>query len=93
MVIQLAVYGDVASAVATLDHVLVPAGERWNSALATPDPPSAESDVTTKVPLMTALDAGAITDPVGAVLSTRTLAIVADVNVLPTLSVVTTRTS
>ena len=93
MVIQLAVYGDVVSAVATLDHVLVPAGERWNNALATPDPRSAESEVTTTVPLMMADDAGAVTDPVGTVLSTRTLAMVADVKVLPTLSVVMTRRS
>ena len=42
---------------------------------------------------MIAPDAGAVTDPVGAVLSTRTLAMVADVKVLPTLSVVMTRRS
>ena len=90
---QLAVYGDVVSAAATLVHVFVPAGERWNCALATPDPPSAESDVTENVPLMMAPDAGAVTDPVGAELSTRTLAMVGDVKVLPTLSVVMTRRS
>ena len=90
---QLAVYGDVVSAVATFVHVLVPAGERWNSALATPEPASAESEVIAKVPLMMADDRGAVTDPVGAVLSTRTLAIVAEVKALPTLSVVMTRRS
>ena len=81
------------SAAATLVHVLAPAGERWNSALATPDPPSAEFAVTVNVPLMLADAAGAVIDPVGAVLSTRTLAMVADVKALPTLSVVITRRS
>ena len=37
--------------------------------------------------------AGAVTAPVGAVLSTRTPVTSADVNVLPDLSVVTTRRS
>ena len=37
--------------------------------------------------------AGAVIDPVGAVLSTRTLAIVAEVKTVPTLSVVMTRRS
>ena len=49
--------------------------------------------MTATVPLMMADDAGAVTDPVGAVLSTRTLAMVAEVKVLPTLSVVMTRRS
>jgi hypothetical protein len=45
------------------------------------------------VPLTNAVAAGAVIDPVGAVLSMRTLAIVGEVEVLPTLSVATTRTS
>ena len=81
------------SAAATLAQVLVPAGDRWNCTLATPLPVSAESDVDIviaprRIPLV-----AAVTAPVGAVLSTRTLAIVADVNVFPTLSVVITRRS
>ena len=90
---QLAVYGAVVSAAATFVQVLAPAGDRWKSTLATPEPPSAESDVTVKVPLMIALGAGAVIDPAGAVLSTRTLAMTPDVKALPTLSVVITRRS
>ncbi len=94
MVTQLAVNGDAVSAAATFVQVSAPAGERWKSALATPDPPvSAEFAVTTDVPLMFAAAAGAVIDPEGAVLSTRTLAIAADVATLPPLSVATTRRS
>jgi hypothetical protein len=65
-----------------------------NDAEATPEPVSAEFDETvTAFPRTLALAAGAVTEPVGAVLSTRTFVIRADVNVLPTLSVVTTRRS
>ena len=65
MVTQLAVYGEVVSAAATFVQVLAPAGERWNSALATPEPASAEFEVSVNVPLMVALAAGAVTAPVG----------------------------
>ena len=71
-----------------------PAGERWNCAFATPEPPSAEFELTvTAFPVTFALAAGAVTAPVGFVLSTRTLVISAEVKVLPTLSVVITRRS
>ncbi len=71
-----------------------PAGERWNCAFATPEPPSAELEETvTAAPRTLALAAGAVTEPVGFVLSTRTLVTSALVNVLPALSVVTTRRS
>ncbi len=90
---QLAAYGAVVSAVATFVHTPAPAGERWKSALATPDSPSAELEVTLSVPLTIAEDAGDAIKPVGAVLSTRTAAIAADVSTLPTLSVVIMRRS
>ena len=71
-----------------------PAGERWNAAEATPEPPSAELEETvTAAPRTLALAAGAVTEPVGFVLSTRTLVTRAEVKVLPTLSVVITRRS
>ena len=47
----------------------------------------------TEAPRTFAAAAGAVTAPVGFVLSTRTLAIVAEVKVLPALSVVITRRS
>jgi hypothetical protein len=65
----------------------------WNSAEATPEPASAESDETvTADPVTFELADGAVTEPVGAVLSTLT-ATGADVVWLPTLSVVMTRRS
>ena len=71
-----------------------PAGERWNCAFATPEPPSAEFELTvTAAPPTFALAAGAVTEPVGFVLSTRTFVISAEVKVLPALSVVITRRS
>ena len=79
VVAQFTEYGVVVSAAATLVHVPAPAGERSKRALATPDPASAELEVTLMVPLTLAEAAGAVIDPVGAVLSTRTLAIVAEV--------------
>ena len=82
------------SAVPRFDHVPVPWGEVWNWAEATPEPASAEfAETATLVPLTNAFAAGAVIDPVGAVLSMRTLAIVGEIEVLPTLSVATTRTS
>src|SRR6476620_10763287 len=68
-------------------QIPAPAGERWNWALATPEPPSAEFDVTaTALPLTFALEAGAVIAPVGLVESlvkVRTVALL----VLPTTSV------
>src|SRR5580765_4970053 len=49
-------------------QVPAPAGERWNWAEATPEPPSAEFDETVTLdPLTFALAAGAVTEPVGLV--------------------------
>src|SRR4051812_47415635 len=75
-------------------QVFVPEGERWNVALATREPPvSAESELTvTVLPLTLAPLAGAVSEPVGSVLSTRTVT-VAEVKVLPAASVVMTRRS
>ena len=70
------------------------AGDTWNCADDTPEPVSALlADTATAAPETKALLAGVVMVPVGAVLSTRTLAIVGDVNVFPTLSVVITRRS
>ena len=47
-----------------------PAGERWNWALATPEPPSSEFELTvTAFPRTLAEAAGAVTEPVGFVVS------------------------
>ena len=47
-----------------------PAGERWNCAFATPEPPSAEFELTvTAAPRTLAAAAGAVTEPVGFVVS------------------------
>ena len=73
-------------------QVPAPAGERWNCVVATPEPASAELLVIAIVPRTFAPPAGAVTAPVGAVLSTRTV-IGADEKALPALSVVTTRRS
>src|SRR5919108_595223 len=74
-------------------HVPAPAGERWNCAEATPEPPSAEFESTEIVPRTTAPEAGAVTEPDGLLLSTRTLPTAADASELPALSVVITRRS
>ena len=82
------------SAAPIVVQVPAPAGERWKRALATQKPPSAEFEVTeTEEPRTFAAAAGAVTAPVGFVLSTRTLVIVVEVKVLPALSVVITRRS
>ena len=78
-------------------QVPAPAGERWNTTVATPDaePPtsvSAELLVSAIVPRTFAATAGAVTAPVGRVLSTR-IVIAAEVKALPALSVVVTRRS
>ncbi len=75
-------------------HTPAPAGERWNWALATPEPPSAEFEETvTALPVTLAEAAGAVIEPEGLALSTRTLVTSALVNAWPTLSVVITRRS
>ena len=80
--------------VAIVVHVPVPAGERWKTAEAMPEPESLElEDTLTAAPETLDPDEGAVSDPVGAVLSTRTLTTVGDVELLPTLSEVTTRRS
>ena len=68
-----------------------PAGRRWNSAEATPEPESAESEETATVPESSAPSAGAVSDPVGFVLSTSTVC-AAESSVLPASSVTRTRT-
>ena len=73
-------------------HVPAPAGERWNCVVATPEPASAESLASETVPRTFAPPAGAVTAPVGSVLSTRTV-IGAEAKALPALSVVRTRRS
>jgi hypothetical protein len=84
---QVTPYGEVVSAALIVVQVPAPAGDRWNSADATPEPPSAEFDVTeTLAPLTLALEAGAVIDPVGAVesfVNVRTVAL----EVFPALSV------
>ena len=47
----------------------LPAGRRWNSAVSTPEPPSAESEETASVPVTKAPSAGAVSEPVGSVAS------------------------
>ena len=47
-------------------------GERWNWTVSTPEPASAELLVSATVPRTFAPAAGAVTEPVGSVLSTRT---------------------
>ena len=89
---QLVWYG-LDGTVAIVVHVPAPAGERCSAADATPDPASAELADTVTDPRTMALVAGDVSEPVGAVLSTRTLLTVADVVELPALSVVTTRRS
>jgi hypothetical protein len=74
-------------------HVPAPAGERWKVADATPEPESAESEETATVPRTLALEAGAVTEPLGDELSTITFATLAEVNEFPMLSVVITRRS
>ena len=78
------------SAAPMFDHVPAPWGVLWNCADATPEPASAEFDVTATEPRTFAAATGAVTAPVGAVLSTRTLLTSAEVKVLPDLSVVIT---
>ena len=55
-------------------QVPAPAGERWKVMVSTPEPPvSAELLVRPIVPRTLAASAGAVTEPVGSVLSTRTV--------------------
>ena len=69
-------------------QVPAPAGERWNWAEATPEAASAEFEVTDTVPRVFAAAAGAVTDPVGFVLSMVTVRV--DVVVFPDASVTVT---
>ena len=70
-----------------------PSGERWNVTLPTPEPPaSVEFEVTAIEARTLAPSAGAVIEPVGSVLSTRTV-VAPEVKELPALSVVTTRRS
>jgi hypothetical protein len=84
---QLTEYGEVVSAEPMFVQVPAPAGERWNWAEATPEPPSAEFDDTvTELPRTTADAEGVVTDPVGLVESfvkVRTVAF----DVFPAVSV------
>src|SRR3972149_4773291 len=87
--------GPVTGAVLSTRTVIVAAagGERSKTTVATPEPPSAESDVSvTAGPFRFTPFAGAVTEPVGAVLSTRTV-IVPETKLLPARSVVVTRRS
>ena len=89
---QLTEYGELASEAIEL-QVPAPAGERWKSAEATPEVASPELEETlTLEPRRLAAAAGAVTEPVGLVLSTVTVR-VALAKELPALSVVTTRRS
>src|SRR5947209_4662458 len=76
------------------DQLLAPAAEYWKAAEKTPEPASVEFDerVTAAPPTLEPA-AGTLSLPDALPFSTRTLATVADVAVLPTLSVVTTRRS
>ena len=67
------------SAAPRFDHEPAPAGELWNCAEETPEPASAELEVTLTVPRTVAAASGAVTLPVGAVEST--------VNVMPAVAV------
>ena len=70
------------------DHVSAPAGEVWNWADATPEPASAEFDVTATEPRTFAAATGAVTAPVGAVVSI--VKVIAAVAVLPAPSAAVT---
>jgi hypothetical protein len=84
-VFQVAEYGVVVS-VAIVVHELAPAAERWKAAFRTPEPASAESEVTdTVVPRTFADAAGAVTEPVGLVESFVNVRLVV-VAVFPTTS-------
>ena len=78
---------------ASLASTLEVADVDWNSADATPEAASAELAVTVTVARTMADESGNVTAPVGAVLSTRTLAMVAEVATFPATSVVITRRS
>ena len=69
-----------------------PAGERWNCTVATPEPLSAESLARATVPRRFAPVAGAVTEPVGGVLSSRTVTR-ADAAELPLTSLTNARRS
>ena len=85
--------GVVSKLAAWFVQVPAPAGERWNWTVATPEPESAELLVSaTVVPRRFAPALGAVTVPVGSVLSMRTW-IVAGAVALPATSLVNMRRS
>ena len=79
---------------AVADHVPAPAGLRSNTTEATPEPPASAELLVSAIggTPISAPFAGAVTVPVGRVLSTR-MVIAAEVKALPALSVVVTRRS
>ena len=72
---------------AWLVHVPAPAGERWKTTVATPEPVSAESLASTIVPPTAAPFAGAVIEPVGAVASTSHVKVTSVASVFPAASV------
>ena len=69
-------------------QVPVPAGERWKTTVATPEPPvSAELLASTIVPPTSAPFAGDVIEPVGAVASTSHVNVLSLASVLPAASV------
>ncbi len=74
-------------------QVPAPAGERWKTTVATPEPASAEFEVRATVPRTSAASIGAVIVPVGSVLSTRTWIVAGVDSALPAASVVKTRRS
>ena len=63
-----------------------PAGRRWNSAVSTPEPASAELEETAIVPTTKAPSAGAVSEPVGSVRSMVTLTTSAPVFPAPSVT-------
>jgi hypothetical protein len=93
VVSKLTEYGLEVSAAPIFVHVPAPAGERWNCAEATPEPPSSEFELTEIVPRTLAPAAGAVTDPIGLVLSTCRFVTAVELTTLPAMSVATARKS
>src|ERR671937_11801 len=73
-------------------QLFAPAGERWNCTDATPEPPSDGLALTVIVWRTAAPSAGAVSEPPGSVLSTRTVTAAVGAE-LPALSATTTRKS
>src|SRR4051812_46298893 len=81
--------GGLAAAAPMFDHVPAPAGELWNWAEATPEPPaSAEFELTvTALPRTIAAEAGAVREPVGLVMSRVTVNVPVRVRFCPLVTV------